>query len=155
MIASGVHHVGLTVADLDRAATFWAALLGVEAGPIEHLRGPQLGRLVGYPSATIDRRWVSMPGGVALELLRYLDGDEGPYEPGTAHPGNVHVCLAVEDMASAHAHALACGALEVTGGWIEVPAGPMAGARISYLRDPDGVTIELLQTPSGSPEPRS
>lgn len=88
-----------------------------------------------------------MPGGVALELLHYLGGDEDPYEPGTAHPGNVHICLAVEDMASAHAHALACGAVTVTDGWIEVPIGPMAGARISYLRDPDGVTIELFRAP--------
>ncbi len=147
MNPTGTHHIGVTVADLDRSAGFWASLLGVTPGPTEHLRGPQLGRLVGYPSARIDRRWVRLPGGLALELLRYLGRDEAPNDPGTAHPGNVHVCLAVDDLPSAHAHAAACGAVPVSGGWVDVPAGPNAGARIAYLRDPDGVTIELYQPP--------
>ncbi len=149
MISAATHHIGVTVADLERSARFWSALLGVEPGPVEQLRGPQLGRLVGYPSAFIDRRWLTLPGGLSLELLQYLEPDEDCYEAGTAHPGNVHVCLAVDDLPSAHAHATACGAVPVTGdGWIEVPAGPLAGARIGYLRDPDGVTIELFQPPA-------
>ncbi|MPZ65275.1 MAG: hypothetical protein GEU83_07055 [Pseudonocardiaceae bacterium] len=146
MMPAATHHIGLTVADLERSAGFWSALLGVTPGPVEQLRGPQLGRLVGYPSVCIDRRWLTLPGGPSLELLQYLEPDEAGYETGTAHPGNVHVCLAVDDLPSAHAHAEACGAVPVTGGgWIEVPAGPQAGARIAYLRDPDGVTIELFQ----------
>lgn len=147
MIATAAHHIGVTVADLDRSAAFWASLLEVEASPTERLAGPQLGRLVGYASVRIDRRWVALPGGLALELLQYVDREEAPYDPGTAHPGNVHVCLVVPDLPAAYAHALASGAVPVTDGWIEVPAGPMAGTRISYLRDPDGVTIELLQRP--------
>lgn len=151
MRSAATHHIGLTVADLERSAGFWSALLGVEPGPVEQLRGPQLGRLVGYPRAHIDRCWLTLPGGLSLELLQYLEPDEAGYETGTAHPGNVHVCLAVDDLPSAHAHAEACGAVAVTGGgWVEVPAGPQAGARIAYLRDPDGVTIELFQPPAAA-----
>lgn len=146
-VVGGPDHVGITVADLERSAAFWGALLEVPPTPTEHLAGPGLARLVGYPSVQIDRRWVKPPGGPTVELLRYLDRHEAPYPAGTAHPGNVHVCLAVSDVASAHAHALACGATAVGDGWIEVPAGPMAGSRISYVRDPDGVTIELLERP--------
>jgi catechol 2,3-dioxygenase-like lactoylglutathione lyase family enzyme len=123
-----VHHVGITVADMDRAVDFWT-------------------RLVGYPGIHIESCWVDLPGGVALELLRYLDRDDAPYDPGTAHPGNVHVCLDVEDMETAHAHAVACGATPVSEQPIEVAAGPRAGTRLAYLRDPDGVTIELVQRP--------
>ncbi len=140
-----VHHVGITVADLDRSAAFWGELLGVTPAPVEHLQGPGLGRLVGYPGVRIERRWVDLPGGLALELLQYLDREEPAYDPGTAHPGNVHVCLTVEDLPKAHARALACGARAVGEGWIVVPAGPNAGASIAYLRDPDGVTIELFE----------
>lgn len=147
-MSASTHHIGLTVGDLERSTRFWSTLLGVEPGPVEQLRGSQLGRLVGYPSAYVDRRWLTLPDGLNLELLQYLTPDEDGYPVGTAHPGNVHVCLAVGDLPSAHAHALACGAEPVTGGgWIEVPAGPQAGARIAYLRDPDGVTIELFQPP--------
>jgi catechol 2,3-dioxygenase-like lactoylglutathione lyase family enzyme len=30
---------------------------------------------------------------------------------------------------------------------IDVAAGPRAGTRLAYLRDPDGVTLELVQPP--------
>lgn len=144
-----VHHVGVTVADMDRAVAFWEALLGTAARDRTTLQGPQLATMVGYPGIRIERCWVDLPGGVALELLRYLDRGEAPYDPGTAHPGNVHLCLRVDDMDAAHARAVACGARPVSERAIEVAAGPRAGARLAYLRDPDGVTIELVQEPRG------
>ena len=143
-----VHHVGVTVADLDRAVSFWERLLGATSRDRRILEGPQLGTMVGYPDIRIESCWVDLPGGVALELLRYLGRDETPYDPGTAHPGNVHVCLRVADMDVAHAHAVACGARAVSPRPIDVAAGPRAGTRLAYLRDPDGVTIELVQEPT-------
>lgn len=142
-----VHHVGVTVADLDRAVSFWARLLGATPRDRRVLEGPQLATMVGYPGIRIEVCWLDLPGGTALELLRYLDRDDAPYDPGTAHPGNVHVCLRVDDMDAAHAHAVACGARPVSERPIDVAAGPRAGARLAYLRDPDGVTIELVQEP--------
>jgi catechol 2,3-dioxygenase-like lactoylglutathione lyase family enzyme len=145
-----IHHVGVSVAVLDRSIAFWQRMLGAPARDRRVLEGPQLATLVGYPGARIDSCWFDLPGGVALELLCYLDRDEAPYDPGTAHPGNVHVCLAVQDMAAAHAHAVACGARPVSAAPVEVGRGPRAGTRIAYLRDPDGVTIELFQPPTPS-----
>ena len=142
-----VHHVGVTVADMDRAVAFWEALLGTASRDRRVLQGPQLGTMVGYPGIRIESCWVDLPDGVALELLRYLDRGEEPYDPGTAHPGNVHVCLRVDDMDAAHAHAVDCGATAVSARPIDVAAGPRAGSRLAYLRDPDGVTIELVQEP--------
>lgn len=142
-----VHHVGVTVADLDRAVAFWERLLDVPSRDRRVLQGPQLATMVGYEGVRIECAWVDLPGGVALELLRYLDRDEQPYDPGTAHPGNVHVCLHVDHMDDAHAHAVACGARPVSDRPVVVAAGPRAGARLAYLRDADGVTIELVQDP--------
>ncbi len=143
----GVHHVGVTVADLERSLAFWERLLGTSGRDRRTLQGPQLATMVGYDGVRIDSGWIDLPGGVALELLQYLDRDEVPYDPGTAHPGNVHLCLAVGDMDAAHAHAVACGAKAVSERPIDVAAGPRAGSRLAYLRDPDGVTIELVQPP--------
>ncbi len=145
--ADCVHHVGITVADLDRSIAFWQALLGTSVRDRMTLQGPQLGTMVGYPAARIDSCWFDLPGGVALELLRYLDRQEPPYDSGTAHPGNVHLCFATSDMDRAHAHAVACGARPVSERPIEVKAGPKAGTRLAYLRTPDGVTLELFQPP--------
>lgn len=144
---AAVHHVGVTVADMDRAVSFWERLLGTASRDRRVLQGPQLGTMVGYPGIHIESCWLDLPGGVSLELLRYVGRPEAPHDPGTAHPGNVHVCLGVPDMEGAHAHALACGARAVSERPIEVAAGPRAGARLAYLRDPDGVTIELVQEP--------
>ena len=143
-----VHHVGITVSDIGRSAEFWAKLLGTTPHDQRTLEGPQVGLMVGYPDVRIVRCWVDLPGGVALELLEYLGRDDPPYHPGTAHPGNVHVCLQVADMDAAHRHARACGARPVSAP-VDVAAGPNAGARLAYLRDPDGVTIELVQPPPG------
>ena len=144
-----VHHIGVSVADLGRSIAFWEGMLGVAGRDRRTLDGPQLGILVGYPAVRLDSCWFDLPGGVALELLQYLDRPERPYDPGTAHPGNVHICLEVQDMAAAHAHALACGARPVSAAPIEIARGPKAGTRIVYVRNPDGVTIELVQPPPG------
>lgn len=73
-----VHHVGVTVADLDRAVRFWEGLLGVAARDRRVLQGPQLASVVGYPGIRIECAWVDLPGGVAPELPRYLDRDDAP-----------------------------------------------------------------------------
>jgi lactoylglutathione lyase len=144
MIARALDHLGLTVTDLERSIAFWSALLGREPRDRRLLAGPGLGRLTGYEGVQIDSCWFDLPGGAGLELLHYLERREAPYDPGTAHPGNVHLCLEVADMDAAHAHALGCGAEPVGEGPIEVPAGPRAGTRIAYVRTPDRVTIELV-----------
>ena len=142
-----VHHFGISVSDLGRSVRFWELLIGTKSRDRSVLDGPQLGTLVGYPGIRVESCWVDLPGGVSIELVKYLDTEEGPNPPGTAHPGNVHVCLRVDDMAKAHDHALACGAEPVSPGFIEVPAGERAGTRLAYLRAPDAVTIELVQIP--------
>ncbi|HEX2023226.1 MAG TPA: VOC family protein [Acidimicrobiales bacterium] len=140
--------MGITVVDLERSIGFWERLLGVASRDRALLAGPRLGGLLGYPAGLrIDSCWIDLPGGGALELLQYLGRDDAPYEEGTAHPGNVHLCLSVADMAAAHDRAVASGARPVGEGPIEVPAGPHAGLEIAYLRSPDGVTIELRRYP--------
>lgn len=146
---SGFGHVGVSVGDLDSSIAFWERLLGATARDRRLLEGPGLGKLVGYDGVRIDSCWFDLPGGVQLELLDYLDRPEGTYDPGTAHAGNVHVCLLVADMDSAHAHALACGARAVSAEPVVVAAGPRAGTRIAYVRTPDGNTLELFQPPGG------
>jgi catechol 2,3-dioxygenase-like lactoylglutathione lyase family enzyme len=142
-----VHHIGATVADMDRSLAFWEPFLGVRARWRRILDASYLGTVVGYPGIRIEASILDLPGGVALELLHYLDRNDTPHDDATARPGNVHFCLLVEDIDKEWERAIALGARPVAGAPVDVTEGPNKGARTAYLRDPDGITLELYRLP--------
>ena len=96
-VASGVHHIGVSVASRDDALAFWESFLGRKATWRTRLDRPYLGEIIGIPGVEIDGAFIDLPGGVILELLEYQTADRRANPPATANPGNVHICLAVED----------------------------------------------------------
>jgi len=145
-IASRTHHVGMSVADLDDALRFWEGFLGRPARWRTLLDKPYLGRHVGYPGVSIEAAFVDLPGGVVLELLDYHVADKARIADATANPGNVHLCLAVDDCAAAWTKAVEWGARPIVPeGPVEVTHGPNVGARVAYLRIHDGITLEFYQ----------
>jgi len=146
---ASVHHVGMTVGDMDEAIAFWRTFLGAEPRWRTVLDRPYLGRHVGYPGVTIDVAFVDLPGGILLELLEYDVADKTANPDDTANPGNVHLCLEVDDARSAWDRAVAGGARPlVPEGPVEVDGGPNSGTRAAYLRIHDGITLELFQPPA-------
>jgi glyoxylase I family protein len=149
-VATSLHHVGMSVANLDEALGFWRRFLGVEPRWRTVLDRPYLGRHVGYPGVRIDAAFVDLPGGVVLELLEYDVDDKTRNPDHTANPGNVHLCLAVTDARALWDRAVEAGARPVvTDGPVDVDAGPNVGARAAYLRIHDGISLELFQPPPG------
>ena len=150
--ATGVHHVGMSVAGLDAALAFWEAFLGIPARWRTTLDRPYLGKHVGIPGVAIDAAFIDLPGGTVLELLAYRVAGRQTNPDATANPGNVHLCLAVDAAGTAWQRAVACGARPVVpDGPVEVDAGPNQGARVAYLRIHDGITLELFQRPRERP----
>jgi len=146
--ATGVHHIGMSVADLDAALAFWESFLGIPARWRTVLDRPYLGTVVGYPGIAIRAAFVDLPGGNTLELLDYQEPGKAANAEATANPGNVHLCLAVDDAESVWRHAVACGARPVSAdGPVAIDGGPNKGARAAYLRIHDGITLELFQRP--------
>lgn len=146
--ATGLHHVGMSVTDLDAALAFWEGFLGVPARWRAVLDRPYLGRITGYAGVAIRAAFVDLPGGNTLELLDYQDVTRSTNPAETANPGNVHLCLAVADAVTAWRQAVACGAHPVRpDGPVEIDGGPNRGARAAYLRIHDGITLELFQPP--------
>lgn len=144
----GVHHVGVSVADIGAALRFWEAFLGKPARWRTRLDRPYLSKVVGYPDVAIEAAFVDLPGGNTLELLDYQVAGKSPNDEATGNPGNVHICLAAIDAAAAWSHAVACGARPVSpDGPVDIDGGPNTGARAAYLRIHDGVTLELFQRP--------
>jgi len=144
--ASAVHHIGVSVGFLDEALRFWEPFLGRAATWRTILNRPYLAEIIGIPGVRIDGAFIDLPGGVILELLEYQNAERQPHSPATANPGNVHICLAVENADAAWRRAIECGATPVRPeGPVEVDDGPNKGARVAYLRIHDGVTLEVYQ----------
>jgi catechol 2,3-dioxygenase-like lactoylglutathione lyase family enzyme len=81
-----------------------------------------------------------------MEFIQYLEGGaHGPrIEPNI--PGAAHICLEVGDVAGAVRKLIAAGAT-TQGDIVEVTSGPVRGGKASYLRDPNGILIELYEPP--------
>ena len=140
-------HVGVTVADLERAVRFYTDGLGLELAARQTSAAGYLA-LTGYPGLEIATAFVTAPGdGVRIELQEYRRvGDHGFREPGTAPAGSSHICLRVDDLTGALARAEAAGGRRVTDPY-PIDSGMNEGGAAVYLRDPDGYTIELFEPP--------
>ena len=147
---SGLDHVGFTVSSLDRSVAFYTALLGEEPLLRKRWDVEYVGRVVGYPGVVLDAAFWRLAGDTVLELLEYVEPPPGRVDLETYNVGNSHLCLVTEDLA---------GDFERLRGVadfrhpepVEIPWGPYAGGKACYLRDPDGISIELLELPPGGP----
>ncbi len=144
---TGVHHVGITVASIEKALDFWEKFLGRPARWTTILDRPYLSRVVGYPGVSIKAAFVDLPGGGVIELLDYHQVRQRvANSDATANPGNVHLCLVASDAETVWKHAVACGARAVSGDSpVDIDGGPNKGAKSGYLRIHDGVTLELFE----------
>jgi catechol 2,3-dioxygenase-like lactoylglutathione lyase family enzyme len=147
--ATAIHHIGMSVASLDDALKFWESFLGVPVRWRTTLDRPYLSKIVGIPGVSIKAAFIDLPGGAILELLDYETPDRRPNSDATPNPGNIHLCLAVEDAGVAWKRAVDCGARPVSReGPVAIDGGPNVGAFGAYLRIHDGITLEVFQRPS-------
>lgn len=146
-------HIGYAVGDLDRSIAFYEVLLGVPMLMRKRWDVPYVGDIVGYPDVVMDGGFFRLPNGVILELLEYQDPFTGRVDMESYNPGNAHLCLVTDDMEADFARLRAAGydAFRSTDP-IVIPWGPYKGGRACYLRDPDGISIELLEEPPGGPD---
>lgn len=138
----GIHHVGITVADLDRSLGFYRDLLGMR---LIGLSVEAVGSIVGMPGASARIADLDAGGGQLLELIDYGNGTAGEAPRGPDAVGSCHVSIQVEDLSEALARLAGAGHRPM-GEVTELSLGGVwEGCTIAYLRDPDGVVIELLE----------
>lgn len=146
-----VHHVGFTVSDLDRSVEFYSRLLRVAPFLRRVYREEFVAEIVGYESTVLDCAMFAVPrSGVILELLQYLEPRPGRVSMETYNAGNAHLCLVVDDLDEEYRRLLEAG-VELRSPPVAVPSEieeePGRGGKALYLRDPDGITVELLELP--------
>jgi lactoylglutathione lyase len=125
-------HPSFRVSELATSLAFYAAVGYGEVGRVDIGDSTTL-IMLSFPAEQF----------VSLELV-YRPGD-GPVQIGT---GFSHLGIQVDDLAAAIAD-LARAGLEP--GPVERPGGP-DGPQTSWVTDPDGYRIELVQWPPGHPD---
>jgi catechol 2,3-dioxygenase-like lactoylglutathione lyase family enzyme len=140
-------HTGLTVREFDRSLAFYRDTLGMETVFEQEKEGGYLAAIVGYPGAHVRMAHLAFPGdGHRLELFQYLEPEPRGEAGEPRDVGITHVCLLVDDIAALHERLRAAG-VDFYSDPILVDTGANAGGVGVYLRDPDGITLELFQRP--------
>jgi catechol 2,3-dioxygenase-like lactoylglutathione lyase family enzyme len=144
-------HTGFTVSSLEDSLAFWVDVLG-----FKHLYtwtfepAPFIDELVGVRGAALRIAMVEGPGHM-IELLEYsAPKDRQTYKPRSCDVGSVHVAFYVENIDALLARVASVGWLPV-GETQTVSSGERKGLRLTYVRGPDGVTVEFLQRPEDAP----
>jgi catechol 2,3-dioxygenase-like lactoylglutathione lyase family enzyme len=147
-IASALHHTSLTVSDLERSLAFYRDVLGLEVAMQQEKEGGYLAKISGYPDAHVRMAQLELPGGShRIELFQYLapPGERPPLEP--RNVGITHVCLVVDDIHEAYERIRRAPGVEPYSEPVELDSGANKGGFGLYVRDPDGITLELFQPP--------
>ena len=148
----GVHHIGITVRDMQRSFEWYTRMFGLEPGPVNHNEGPALEAGVEVPGAVLDYSMVRL-GSVHIEFLEYTRPEGEDFTLRNCDVGATHICLQVDDMEAAYR------TLQERGATFNAPPvalteGALTGSQWAYLRDPDGVQLELWQYPRSGPPGR-
>ncbi len=127
----GINHIGIRVADLEKARGFYEQL-GFEfiAGPM----GPEPIAIMEHPSGVNINFILNANSGVTENIL--MDVPE-------KHPGYTHMALDVTDIKAIET-SIRHLEIEITEGPITLPDGGI----MLFIRDPDWNVIEFHQNPS-------
>lgn len=148
MGARRLHHTGYTVSNLDRSVAFYRDLLGCEVVATQEKEGGYLAAIVGYPDAHVRMAHLRVPGGEhVIELFEYLSPPGGRADVEPRNVGASHLCFIVDDLRALYERLRELGVTSFVSPPVEVDTGINRGGLALYLRDPDGITLELFQPP--------
>ncbi len=140
-----VHHVAITVSDLEESLEFYENLLHTKVLYQMERSGEGIERITGVPGAKIKVAMLEAPN-VEVELLEYTVPAGRPYDRANNDIGSMHFCLEVENVEEVYADLCKRG-VRFNSPPVRVTEGPTKGWRVAYCLDPDGVSVEVCELP--------
>jgi catechol 2,3-dioxygenase-like lactoylglutathione lyase family enzyme len=141
------HHIGITVSNLEEGIAFFELLLRAEPDLRIHRKDvPFLDEIVGYPNVEQKIAFFTIPDDFIVELIEYVHPEPSRVDMETSVIGSSHLCIEVEDIEAEFARLRDAGVPFRATRPVATPDGDLAGQKWAYLRSPDGITVELVQT---------
>ncbi len=149
-MAHRLHHIGITVSDMDAAIAFYGAVSGGDVSVPLVKSGPAVEAVTGYLGIQVIQAFISFPGHESvIELLEYRNGSGERVDPDNGKSGAAHPAIVVDDMDATLSRMANLG-VRATSEPMIATAGPLEGYRYVYLMGPDDVRVELLEAPHGT-----
>lgn len=135
------HHIAISVQDMASMVQFYRDLMGFEVEwDMDHRSGEAMSAVVGMPGA--DAHMVMLKGfGMHIELFHYhTPRGQEVRSRRQCDFGLIHLAFQVGDIHAFHARLSAAGA-----SFNCPPKNLRPGVRATYMQDPEGNTVELIQ----------
>jgi len=144
---SDMHHLGLTVQDIDNSIEFYRDKLGMELiGRRPSVKTDYVAAQTGYESVELNVASfkISSTSRQRLEVVQYMNHRGEVSDQSTNRAGNSHLCLLVDDLRACYEN-LKAQEVRFKSEPVTITAGPNKGGLVVYFYDPDGYTLELFQ----------
>ncbi|MFQ5734397.1 MAG: VOC family protein [Planctomycetaceae bacterium] len=148
------HHVGLTVADIERSIAFYCNVLGmtlVRRRP--RVTADYISQQTGYSGVEMSVASFEIAPGSrqTLEVVQYLTHAGQPGDQSTNRPGNSHLCLLVDDLQAA-CDAMRANGVRFKSETVTITAGPNEGGARRLLFRPGRPRARIV--PAAEFDPR-
>ena len=138
-------HFSFSVSNMEKALDFFCNALGLEASSIEDVAAANVRKIVGFTDARLRISMVSIPGGNRIELIQYVSPEGTPVDSTTCNPGAAHIALQVDDIEKTYKDLSGKGIKFINPPeWGPGPGGTGTWG-VSYLKGPDGITVEIME----------
>jgi len=136
------HHTGVSVTDLERSISFYRDLLGLRlVWRLDHRKSDLLAQVLGLSHVDVSYAMLEGWGG-RLELFQYHSpqGRPNPPDRPVCDIGITHVSFKVEGIEEIYERLVRFGVR-----FHSPPKEIREGVKVTYMRDPDGIVVELVE----------
>jgi lactoylglutathione lyase len=142
----GADHTSYSVRSIEHSLAFYRDLLGFEViHERPEIKNNYFRKIVGIPDGVIHDAYLRIPGTThCLELFEYMHPRGTPQNLKPNNPGSSHVAYLVDDLQAFFPKLKAAG-VEFISEPVYLDEGPNEGGWALYMKDPDGIVIELFQ----------
>ncbi len=157
MAFNGVWHASFTVSNIEESIEFYCGLLGLELYHQQVQHNEYTSKLVGFPDANLKVAMLRIPNafvgpsGHHLELVEYVHPRGEKTDVTTNRPGSPHLAFVTDDIFADFHRLSAAGVRFKAEAPVAIVAGVNQGGHTIYFLDPDDITLEMLQPPTGRP----